>query len=42
MCWMRLADTLNYGGVSALLLVSAPTSSYSYRENTFREIEFCH
>ena len=35
-------DTLNYGGVSALPPVPAPISSYSFRENSFREIEFSH
>ena len=33
-------ETLNYEGVSAMPPVPAPTSSYSFRENTFREIEF--
>ena len=33
-----------YGGVTAMLHVPGPNpnSSYRFRENTFREIEFCH
>ena len=31
-----------YEGVSAMPPVPSPTSSYSFCENTFREIEFFH
>ena len=33
-------DTLNYRGVSVMSPVPAPTSSYTFHENTFCEIEF--
>ena len=35
-------DTLSYGGMGAMPPVPAFTSSYSFRENTFREIKFFH